>query len=176
MTSGLGSILPSMVLLGIAVMIAFYLTASRGWADGSRMLIPGAVRIAVVAVFFQGAHFTEELLTGFHEQFPALFGLAPMPLGFFVGFNVVWLVIWGLSAWGLAAIHRLALFPLWFLGMGCAMNGVAHPALSVYTNGYFPGLATSPFVGVLGVLLLRRLLAITRAGDHSPSAATGANP
>ncbi len=170
MTGGFGSFLPSIVVLGIAGMIAFSLTVNRSWAGENLRLIPGAVRLAVVAVFSQAAHFTEELLTGFHEQLPALFGLEPMSLGGFVGFNVAWLAIWSLSIWGLTALRRAALFPLWFLGIGCAMNGVAHPALSVFTQGYFPGLATSPVVGVLGFLLLRRLNSVTRVVDHPPDA------
>jgi len=51
---------------------------------------------------------------------------------------------------------------------------VAHPALSVFTQGYFPGLVTSPLVGVLGVLLLRRLHAVTRAVDQTPGAVVDA--
>lgn len=151
-------------------MIAFFLTLNRGWAAECRMHIPGAVRIAVVAILSQAAHFTEELLTGFHERFPALFGLVPMSLGFFMSFNVAWLGIWSLSGWGLAAQRRAALFLLWFLGIGCTLNGVAHPALSVLAGGYFPGVVSSPVVGVLGVLLLRRLLVVTHALDSSPTA------
>ncbi len=81
MTGGFGSFLPSIVVLGIAGMIAFSLTVNRSWAGENLRLIPGAVRLAVVAVFSQAAHFTEELLTGFHEQLPALFGLEPMLRG-----------------------------------------------------------------------------------------------
>lgn len=171
MTGGLSSILPSAAVLGPAVMLALFLTVSRGWAAEARMHIPGAVPLAVVAVLAQAAHFTEELTTGFHERFPAVFGLAAMSLGFFVAFNVAWLVIWSLSAWGLAAQRRSALFPLWFLGIACTVNGVAHPALSVLAGTYFPGVASSPVVGFLGVLLLRRLLVVTDAVDSSPSAA-----
>jgi len=171
MTNGLISILPSAVILGFAGMIALILGISRGWASESMIKIPGAVRVAMIAILCQTAHFTEELITGFHERFPALFGLAPMSLRFFVVFNIGCLVIWALSSWGLASRHRAALFPLWFLGIGCAMNGVAHPLLSVLAGGYFPGLVSSPVVGVLGIFLLGRLHAITRSVDSSPRAA-----
>ena len=102
-------------------------------------------------------------MTGFHERFPTLFRLREMPLGFFVSLNVAWLGIWSASLWGLRARHRAALFPLWFLGMGCIANGVAHPVFSVFVGGYFPGLLTSPVVGFLGVVLLRQLLGVTQA-------------
>ena len=81
-----------------------------------------------------------------------------MSLLFFVSFNLGWLVIWSLSSWGLAARRRAALFPVWFLGLARTVNGVAHPSLSVVAGAYFPGLVTSPAVGVLGIVLLRRLL------------------
>jgi hypothetical protein len=45
--------------------------------------------------------------------------------------------------------------------IGCSANGVAHPLLSMRTGGYFPGLVTSLLVGVIGILLLRRLALIT---------------
>jgi len=165
------SILPSAVVLGTAGVIALYLALTRGWADESRTHIRGAVQTVLVTILFQAGHFVEELSAGLHERLPALFGLPPMPLQFFVSFNVAWLIIWGISAWGLAAHSRASLFPLWFLGIGCAVNGVAHPALSILAGGYFPGLLTSPVVGVLGVMLLRRLRDITHAVASSPNTA-----
>lgn len=171
MNDKLLSILPSAVVLGAAGVIALNLILTRGWADESRTHIRGAVQIVLVADFFQAAHFLEELSAGFHERLPALFGLPPMPLQFFVSFNVAWLVIWSLSSWGLMAQRRASLFPLWFLGIGCVVNGVAHPALSIVAGGYFPGLITSPVVGVLGVVLLRRLRVVTYAVNSSPNAA-----
>ena len=167
MNDELRSILPSAALLGVLAVIALYLTLTRGWADENRMHIRAAVRIAVGAVLFQGAHFVEELLTGLHERLPAIFGLAPMSLRFFVSFNLTWLAIWTLCAWGLAARRRAALFPLWFLGIACIANGVAHPLLSVLVSGYFPGLVSAPVVAVLGVLLVRRLLLVTSTIDSS---------
>jgi hypothetical protein len=56
------------------------------------------------------------------------------------------------------------LFPLWFLGIACALNGLAHPLLALRSGGYFPGLITSPLVGVAGVLLLWRTLRVTAPG------------
>lgn len=171
MTDQFSSILPSTVILGTLAVIALILTITRGWADESRMHTRAAVRIAVIAVVSQAAHFIEELLTGFHERFPALFGAGPMPPGFFLSFNVAWLVIWSLCVLGLSTRRRAALFPLWFLGIGCIANGIAHPLFSVLTGEYFPGLVTSPVVGVMGVLLLRHLLLVTRTIDASPGTA-----
>lgn len=165
------SILPSAVVLGAAGVMALTLTLTRGWADQGRTRTPGAVPIVLITILFQATHFVEELSAGLHERLPALFDLPPMPLQFFVWFNIAWLAIWCLSAWGLAARLRPALFPLWFLGIGCIVNGVAHPSLSILAGGYFPGLVTSPIVGVAGVFLLRRLVLVTDAADPSPGAA-----
>jgi hypothetical protein len=115
MNDELRSLLPSTAILGVAVVIAVLLTVTRGWADDRGTHIRAAVQIAVITVLLQAAHFGEELFTGFHERFPALFGLAPMSLPFFVSFNLAWLVIWSLCVWGLASRSRAALFPLWFL-------------------------------------------------------------
>ncbi len=153
--------LPSAVVLGAAAMVALFLTLTRGWAAECGRYVRGAVQVALVATLFQAVHFTEELATGFHQRLPALFGLGPISVPVFVAFNVGWLVVWGLSVWGLAGRYRLALFPLWFLAIGSITNGVAHPLLSVWAGGYFPGVLTSPVVGVLGIVLLKRLRMVT---------------
>ena len=41
-------------------------------------------------------------------------------------------------------------------------NGLAHPLLAITSEAYFPGLATSPVIGGVGVWLWFRLHAATR--------------
>jgi hypothetical protein len=147
--------------LGVAAVAALLLTVTRGAVGADETRLRAILRLAVVTLLLQASHFAEELATGFHRRYPELLGLAPWSLRFFVSFNLFWLAVWGLSLWGLAARRRAALFPLWFLGLGCVVNGLAHPAFALRTGGYFPGLVTSPFLGALGVLLLRRLARIT---------------
>ena len=101
------------------------------------------------------------MTTGIHERLPAAFGLAPLSLRLFVSFNLAWLGIWALSVWGLARRRHVALFPLWFLGVASVANGLLHPLLALNARGYFPGLATSPLVAVVGALLLARLSRVT---------------
>jgi len=161
MSEELRSILLGTAGLSVAGVIALFLALARGGVQAGEAELRAAVRLGGVAVLFQAAHFAEELATGFHLRFPALLGLSPWSLRFFVTFNLFWLVVWGLSLWGLRARWRAALFPLWFLGLGCVANGLAHPAFSLRTGGYFPGLVTSPLVGVVGIFLLRRLSVIT---------------
>lgn len=159
------SFMPSVFILGIVAFIALYLTLSRGWVDDSKTQISGAVKIAVVAILFQAVHFSEELATGLYERLPALFGLPPVSVRTFVSFNLAALVIWCFCALGLAVKIRVALFPLWFLGIASVMNGVLHPLLAILTGGYFPGLVTSPLVGVMGILFLLRLLMVTECAE-----------
>lgn len=155
------SILPSIAILGTVAAVALYLTLARGGVGGNGAQLRAAVPVAIVTVLLQGAHFAEELATDFHMHLPELFSRPPMPLGFFVWFNLSWLAIWSLSIWGLPARRRIALFPLWFLGIASVVNAMAHPLLAFRTGGYFPGLISSPFVGIGGAILLRRLLRLT---------------
>jgi hypothetical protein len=87
--------------------------------------------------------------------------LPPWSTAFFVSFNLAWLALWVLSVFGLRAGYRPAFFPLWFLALAMIANGVAHPLLSMVAGGYFPGLISSPAVGVVGALLLSRLRRVT---------------
>jgi hypothetical protein len=168
MSEQLRSILVGTAGLAAAAVAALILTVSRRPIDVDEPRLRSTVRLAIVAILFQSAHFAEELATGFHQRFPPVLGLAPWPPGFFLCFNLVWLAVWAASAWGLAARRRAALFPLWFLAVAGVANGVAHPLLSIRAGGYFPGLVTSPLVGIAGVLLFRQLLAITGGTEPSP--------
>jgi len=115
----------------------------------------------LIGLAAQCMHFMEEFVTRFQDRFPTLLGLRAWSLNFFVVFNLIWLSIWILSAIGMRRGYRLALFPVWFFAIGAIANGIAHPMLAVVGQGYFPGLITSPVVGVLGVLLWLRLQALT---------------
>jgi hypothetical protein len=115
----------------------------------------------VVGVLFQVLHFAEEYSMRFFDRFPPVLGLSPWSPSFFVIFNVCWIGIWICAAFGLHAGYRLAFFPVWFFAIAAIANGIAHPLLSLRVGGYFPGLLTSPILGVVGILLWSRLIAAT---------------
>ena len=115
----------------------------------------------VVGVLFQVLHFAEEYSTRFFDRFPPVLGLSPWSPSFFVIFNVCWIGIWICAAFGLHVGYRLAFFPVWFFAIAAIANGIAHPLLSLRVGGYFPGLLTSPILGVVGILLWSRLIAAT---------------
>lgn len=157
MSEGLRSFLPSISLLGVAFAAALVLTLMRSALreEGSDLL--RLVRLALAVIALQCVHFVEEFLTGFEVRLPELLGLAPWPTWIFVPFNVLWIAVWVASAAALAPGARLALLPLWFLAIAMVGNGVAHPLLALRAGGYFPGLISSPVVGVAGTLLCVRL-------------------
>ena len=120
---------------------------------------------ALIVLALQALHFSEELTTAFYQRFPERLGLAPWSVEFFVVFNLIWLALWLLAVW-LARAGRApayAAIMLWFLGIAAIGNGIAHPILAVLARGYFPGLITSPFLGLAGLFLVRALLSAPRA-------------
>jgi hypothetical protein len=148
--------------LTVAALAAGLVTVSRGPVETSRTELESAARVALLTTLVQLVHFAEELATGFHARFPEQLGLVPWRVWFFVAFNLFWLAVWAVSSWGLLAGRRLALAALWFLGIAGVANGIAHPLLAARGAGYFPGLVTSPVLGLVSLLLLRRLARLTR--------------
>lgn len=161
MGTGVSSILIGTSGLTVATVVALTLTISRSGVAAEQV---SRLRwISSLLVLLQVAHVAEEYLLHFHLRFPGLLGLPPWPGEFLVAFNVAWLAIWGAAIAGVTKLPRIAAFPLWFLAIASAANGIVHPLLALADGGYFPGLWTSPFVGILGVLLLRSLASATTA-------------
>jgi hypothetical protein len=117
--------------------------------------------ILACLVALQALHFVEEYATHFYERFPVMVGLAPWPASFFIVFNLTWLIAWAVSVIGVRAGVTPAFFAAWFLAIAGMVNGVAHPLLALQAAGYFPGLITSPLVGINGVVLWKRLMLVT---------------
>lgn len=167
MSEELRSILVGTAGLSVAALVALLLTLACEDITRTSTALRSVSRLTVLVILLQGLHFGEELVTGFYTRFPELLGLTAWPLGFFVSFNLVWIAVWGVSVLALPAFPRATLFPLWFLGIACVANGLAHSVFSFIQGGYFPGLLSAPLVGIAGVWLLLRLAALT-AGDQDP--------
>ena len=151
------SIVPSLVVLGLAALAALHLALNR-LSPAERTVERAAASVALaVATAIQTVHFAEEWATGFHIRFPALLGLDPMPLSFFVSFNVAWIMIWIVAVPFIRSGQKWAFFAAWFLAIAGMLNGFAHPLMALASGGYFPGLFTSPFIAVAAVLLWLRL-------------------
>jgi hypothetical protein len=143
----LRSVLTGTAGLSVAAATALLLTILRRPVDDDLTGRQRTARLFLIGLAAQSLHFMEEFVTRFEDRFPALLGLPAWSEDFFVVFNLTWLCVWILSAIGLQRGYRL--------------NGVAHPILAVVARGYFPGLITSPLLGVVGVLLWLRLQALT---------------
>lgn len=157
------SVVPSVLILGLVAIFAARLARKRSSPveaiDERRV----ASTMLGLATAIQGVHFAEEWMTGFHIEFPALLGLDPMPQSFFAPFNFAWIAIWFVSVPFIRRGNRGAFFSAWFLAIAAILNGVAHPIMAIASGGYFPGLITSPFTGIAGVILWQRLTDATSA-------------
>src|SRR4051812_44543174 len=148
------------VLYGVAI-AALLLTIKRTPVKYSSEEIDGVIGLYLIGVAFQCLHFTEEFVTGFYVRAPEFLGFVAWPTEFFVTFNLIWIAVWLVAAVGIRKGIRIAFFPVWFFAIGMVGNAIWHPLLCLATRGYFPGLFTSPFAGVVGAILLTRLWKMT---------------
>jgi hypothetical protein len=122
----------------------------------------GTRRISVLTLCAQSLHFGEEYFQQFYLRFPELLGLMAWPEPLFLTFNCAWLAVWAIPIAAIAKLPRAVTFPIWFLAIASVANGIAHPYMAIVVGGYFPGLWSSPLVGILGFVLLRKLVIATR--------------
>lgn len=164
MDENLRSILLGLSALYVVAGIALILTILRHEVkqQHSTAALIRFTHLFLVGVAFQSLHFIEEFVTGLYIRLPAFLGLAPWPAEFFVAFNLAWIAIWIVSAIGIQYHFQPAFFPVWFFVFGMIGNGVFHPLLAIAVQGYFPGLVSSPIVGVIGIILLTKLWELTQ--------------
>lgn len=162
MSESLSSFLRGTSALSIMLVAAAVLTWARPWVRRAPEERSRLANLLLLGVAVQCFHSIEEFVTGFHIRFPGFFGLPPWSPELFVAFNIAWIAIWIFAALGLEKGWRLTLLPTWFFALGMTANGIGHPLLSAVTGGYFPGLVTSPIVGLFGAWLLVRLVRATR--------------
>lgn len=148
-----GSILIGTLGLTVAAAVSLCLAVR---SDGERSA-DNVGRWLLLGILAHGVHSLEEYLTGFYVRFPELLGLVAWPPLFFVSFNLSLIAVWIVCLSQLPTGRWFILFPIWFLALGSAINGLAHPVLAIVAGDYFPGLITSPVVGVVGVGLSRAL-------------------
>jgi hypothetical protein len=164
------SVLPSIFVLGLAALAALLLVLNR-WSPPERTRARSAAsRALALSVGIQGVHFVEEAATGFHERLGSLLGLPGIPLSVFVIFNLMWIGLWIASIPGLRSGRAVAFFAAWFLAIAGMVNGIAHPLMAVAAGRYFPGLVSSPLIGVASFWLWLQLRRATQARAMAPDA------
>ncbi len=119
------------------------------------------IKAFLIGISCQCFHFLQEFVTDLLLYFPPLFGVVCLSAELFVGFNPFWFGIWVLSVFGPLRSSRVTYFPIWFFALAMCLNGLVHPLLALLVAGYFPGLVTSPVVGMMGVVVTIRLFQLT---------------
>lgn len=111
----------------------------------------------------QFLHFTEEYLTNFHVEVPKLLGQEAYSLNFWITFNMIAYSIFIIG--GIIIFKRLKeymIIPLFFIITGVILNSIGHILISIYVQGYFSGLYTSFIYIIVGPILIKRLVEVTR--------------
>ncbi len=153
--------------LNLGLIIAYFV-----WLFVNTDLKPEQTKVGsiyLLAIAVQCVHVCEEYVMDFHIKFPGLFGYR-WSGKLFVTFNLIWLFVFVLAAWGVLHQIRLAYLVVWFFAIvGGVGNGIFHPVLSIIEGGYFPGLITSAAGLVLGILLIKELSrsSIVRTDEHA---------
>ncbi len=169
MNDELRSMLLGLSALYVVAAVALVLTIVRRAENPDRAARTRVIHLFLLGISCQCAHSIEEFVTGFYVRFPHFLGLAPWPSEFFVTFNLTWIALWVASAVGVWHNLQPAYFAVWFFALGMMVNGVAHPLLAVATQGYFPGLITSPIVGIIGFVLAPRLWQLASIRQKFPA-------
>jgi len=139
--------------LSIGLAVAYVIWLFGRW-EGRRERV---LWLYILSIGFFCMHFTEEYLSGFYRDFPGLFG-TEWSASHFLVFNLVWLVVFALSAFGVyrgrSEAYAIVIF---FALFGGVLNGASHITLSLLQWRYFPGTMTAPLMLASGVVLLHRL-------------------
>ena len=139
-------------LLSVALVLSYVVWLQAWSVAGRRLHLTYWVGLAVFL-----CHASEEFLTGFQRELPALVGARWTDARFLI-FIGVWLTAFVIAGLGLRQRHPLAvLIVLFFALAGGVLNGIGHLGLAVLRGGYFPGAWTAPLCLVVGVSLLRQL-------------------
>jgi len=150
---------PAIVFLSGGLVVAYLVWVAARWRNDPAAVLP----MYLIAVAVQCSHFTEEYVTGFQHQFPDLFGEHWSDTRF-VTFNMLWLAAFVLAGLGVYRRVQLAYLIVIFLALiGGVGNGTSHLVLSIMYRRYFPGLITAPLCLLLGIMVLTRLFAGSRA-------------
>jgi hypothetical protein len=143
---------PAVILLNIGLVASLlaWLTTGGGRPFPTRLV--GPIYLASIAA--QTCHFIEEYAGRLYELAPPLFDLSPLPAQKFVVFNLIWIGIFLVSAFGVFRRVPLALLPVWFMALiGGIGNSIFHTWLAVQSGEYAPGLATALINLPLGIAL-----------------------
>jgi hypothetical protein len=113
----------------------------------------------LLLVLVQGLHSIEEYLGRLWENLPPATVLCNLvsenPATGFLIINIG-LFVFGLLGWLFAVRNGTSLAPpiIWFWIIIEIINGIGHPAWSLFQGAYTPGVFTAPFLLILAIFLL----------------------
>lgn len=140
---------------GMIVTFLVYLRTYRVKMPEPAAILP----LYLVALAIQFLHFTEEYLTDFTTEMPALLNEPPYPVEFWLTFNMIAYAIFILGGISLFSKNKsYSIIPLFFLLIGVILNSVAHFLISIFTGGYFPGL----FTAIIYLFLIPKIMKVIR--------------
>lgn len=145
---------------GVIITYVLYLNTFYKKAPNPERILP----LYLLALGIQFIHFTEEYLTDFTIELPKLLGQEEYPLDYWVTFNMIAYSIFIFGGIILfKQIKELMIIPLFFILVGVLLNSVGHVLLSIYVEGYFPGLYTALIYFIVGPILMKSVLKETRS-------------
>ncbi len=128
---------------------------------------PRTTNAFLALIVVQAAHSFEEYFFGLYEVFaPAHFVSGLVSTDISMGFAILNVVVVGFGAWcylrrvrpGRASAYGW----IWLWILIEFGNGVVHTTMAVVRVGYFPGVATAPFLLALALFLVTQLLRARR--------------
>jgi hypothetical protein len=124
----------------------------------------------LLLILTQGLHSVEEYMGNLWEVFlPATFLSGLVADNHETGFLIIntGLFVFGLWSWMFPVRLNYSYAPgiIWFWIVIETINGIGHPAWSLYEGTYTPGVATAPALLILAVYLSRLLLSRRRKGS-----------
>ncbi len=141
------------ILLSAALVLSLVLWLTTPWRLG-----PGSRLAASLGVLVLLAHVAEEYLTGVQVALPALFGREAWGSAQYLGFNGVWVILFGAAIATARPGRSLPVLVILFLAVaGGVVNGVFHLLLVLRRESYFPGAWTAPCSVAVGLWQLRLL-------------------
>jgi hypothetical protein len=169
----LQQVLMGRAVAGLSVILGLAFVAWRRRPPPSNWRADRLFVVFVAGIAVQVAHFIEELGTGFAREFPALLGYAWSDSAFFA-FNAAWLLVFLAAAGGVRRRSSEALVLVWFFAFAAIGNGVVHVLLAAGRGAYFPGVVTALALFPVGVVLMHRLLEVTRTDGQEDRSASPA--
>lgn len=157
------------VIVGGSATLAYFawlLTTYQKPVDPQKVL-----PLYLLLVATEMIHMTEEVVTGFAEDFSLLFHTAVTVKVFAASFLIV-SAIGILAAIGLIYKNPISNYFVWFFAVGPGIvNGIAHFVFPIIAGAfYFPGLITVLLPFIVGILLIVKLV----SGYRSEAAPKGA--